>query len=487
MSCAALGSIFSKLCDSVSCVFGTFCNCSQNHVVVIGNATSPAAVELMKISQTQPDLMKALALFKNSVQQEEPSIEIKPGPLPKKKEERHIVTRAAVLQIANSSVQAIKHEKMSQEECLLRLTSAAALAGIKNIHSVYAKFKPVSPAAMEMMEHRVSQIQQYGSAAAFLWKQLKQVDLEDQDSLAYLVAKNLILVEQVPVLQKILKKKKGLASLTQDSFGQISKSVQDLFLAAARRFSPKFIDTLGFVSWGEGEKEISSEEISSHEDRGESSQAPELIGLFKELGLEAEKNGILEGDFPVGAKRAALLSFVCGFSDTPLMELSSQQIRILKERKGEVQKLSGAMVHLFFALKNTLDPVTLINRHFFSQDINKEIKKSIKSNHMFLEDIKKSDFLCELNPGSLLILYNASKLFEFKMISFFLKQYPVDFWKKSSQSFVATHLMETKESISPSYSGQKEQAIAEKIMDEEREKVFMKKDSKASPERRGVS
>lgn len=263
MTCNALGSIFKKMCDSCICRFGTFCNCSQNHVVIIENSNTPAAQMMLKISRECADLFGAIKQVQDMGHTDETSLPIRSVPPFRKASHRSLEARAAVLHGIAKSIKIISSATvdMQDNEAMVRLTTAANLAGIKNIEDVYRHSIPIRQTDLENLEDKARDIKSYGSVAAFLWKHLKEVCKKEKD-LNQLLTDGTIDLEQKEILKKIFKDKKNKNCLYKASFDEVDIQSQAIFLEAAHLSSKNMIKARGFIPWAEPLTEAEPSESS---------------------------------------------------------------------------------------------------------------------------------------------------------------------------------------------------------------------------------
>lgn len=486
MSCNALGSIFSRFCDSFSCVFGTLCNCSQNHVLIVGDVNSSAAQELVNMSQDHPDLNEAVKALGNRPRSDAKPVKMKSVSPSKQKDQQEINRKAAVLYVAQSSLQLIAHREMSGEEKMVRLTVAAALAGIRSLNDCYKQSASMSSKDLRSMKQKVSLVQNYGSSAAFLWKHLKEENCRNAESLKGLANRKKILAGQVSVLSKLFVDRREPSFLRRESFGAVDTKVQAIFLRAAQIFPKKEIARQGFVSWMEESKR--SPDVSSSSDHMEqaSSSHQEVRQLILDLGVTKGREADLENDCPVGVKRVELLCYLNGLEGVSLNDLNHEQILILRKNIHRLQELDGTIVHIFACLKVTLDPVLLKKNHFFTEEITQKIKKEMKKNTNFGPELKSAENLLKLTVPSLNVLYEIADQFSSSLIGQFSSQYLLSGWLSNVDAkSPALHLTAARQaSVSRDVSLRMDREAAERMMDEERARASQNTRSRNSPERK---
>jgi|GEM_PF-6934028 len=493
MSCNALGSIFSKLCDSSSCVFGTLCNCcTQSHVVVIGDRNDPIIKDIISISQNHNDLNQALQALR-ALEGDNSSIsslaKTRSITRAKKTDDKLPEVRAAILQIVGKALKKIGHEKMSPEECMMRFTTAASFVGIKDIRDVYNQFTPIDEVTLRKLESQVARMQKYGSLAAFLWKSLKEEKCKNEKALDILVKNKVILPKQAAILAKIFKIGKRASFFNKNSFSEVERSIQSIFLKAAESSPEKFIRKQGFISWCSIElTPPPSSEGFSESAESESSQQQEIKQIMRRLSTHGEDESDSESGSLLGVRRTELLCRVHGFKETSLHRLTELQAPVLNESIERLEELDGTIAHLFFSLKTSQETNYLVYRRDIPTYIAQEIEKEIDKSPEFIREIKEKENLIDLSVSSLWILYEiANRISSKTLIDKWSSKYSLQSWRdKASLKLPPSVLVNHQEASSSGETLLDEKQQTLKIMDEKREaleKFQRNTQSRNSPER----
>lgn len=218
---------------------------------------------MLEISKEHADLFEAIKKMPEENPINDLSLAMRSVPSFRSKTYPPLEIRATVLHTVTRSLNIISSStpSMQKNEAMVRLATAAHLAGIKNIQGLYKQSIPVKQYELERLEERAKEIKLYGSAAAFLWKRLKGSCKKEKD-LTILLHDGTIDLEQKEMLRKIFKDKKRKNCLYKASFEEVDVISQAIFLDAAHLLSKKTIKAKGFIPWTESFEEMEPSEPS---------------------------------------------------------------------------------------------------------------------------------------------------------------------------------------------------------------------------------
>jgi hypothetical protein len=207
------------------CFVGKLCDCSKT-TVILGQVT-PDNLERIRgaFQNADGDLMKALEAnaLPPIVQQRVVSMQTSDD-----EEQHELELLVGIVGLARNCLD--KEQVRSVEESASRIVALDALSQI-NLRERFRNKKPVTVKESKQILEKAEQIRSYGSAAAFLWDLVK--NLNDADSIRQRHFPN-----QMRIILPALESGNLMDQINQRNFGDLPPDVQAIFLDAAEK-SPR--------------------------------------------------------------------------------------------------------------------------------------------------------------------------------------------------------------------------------------------------------
>ena len=449
MSCAALGSLWTKFCDSCSCSFGKFCDCSKNNVVVVGNTDNPvgAAAIAAILGAPDRDLRRDVqALEERDAEAQQIRRRAVRMQTLDDVEDREKEVLTGIIDVAKTCLREFGGEEMSKDEKWARFFGAGLLSNLDVQGKYRNKGFLTERERLDLMKE-VETVCKYGSAAAFIWKLVKTESCKNGEDLEKLKRIGAITKKQFEILWDVFQRQGADAAIAADRFSVLDPALVPVFFRAANEYSSRSLAKIGFVAWQGLPRDMShsamnvlpSASQSGVDRRGPDDDAKdqgpsEAMRLFEELGGRGPKERVLQ----LGQLKAAVLCERLGIA-ADLAALSEREIASVRKAAPSLAKTEGAVCHVYYSLKSTKDPLTLKGRYGFSEAAVKRIKEEFSKNPHFFNEINLSQELAELSPAAIGSLWKIAEGFGEEFSAAMNRSYSAADWFDRAKGTPAYH------------------------------------------------
>ncbi len=449
MSCAALGSLWTKFCDSCSCSFGKLCDCSKNNVVVVAdpkNAAGAAAVAAILGTPDRDLRHDVQALQERDAEAQQIRRRAVHMQTLDDVEDREKEVLTGIIEVAKTCLGMLGGADMTEDEKWARFLGAGVLCKL-DLQDKYRKKGALTERERLDLMREVETVRKYGSAAAFIWKLIKTENCKNGEDLEKLKRIGAISKKQFEILWDVLQGHGADAAIAAQRFSVLEAALVPVFFQAARDYSSGALGRIGMVPWQGMPRDMShsamnvvaSASHSGADRRGPDDDAKEAgpsdaMRLFEELSGGGPKERAIQ----LGMLKAAVLCGRLGIADDPA-QLSERDIASVRKAAPAFEKVRGAVCHVYYSLKSTKDPLTLKGRYGFSEAAVKRIKEEFSKNPHFFNDINMSRELAELSPAVVASLWKIAEGFAEEFSAAMNRSYSSADWFDRAKGTPAYH------------------------------------------------
>lgn len=410
MSCAALGSLWTKFCDSCSCSFGKFCDCSKNNVVVVAdpkNAAGAAAVAAILGTPDRDLRHDVQALQERDAEAQQIQRRAVHMQTLDDVEDREKEVLTGIIEVAKTCLGMLGGADMTEDEKWGRFLGAGVLCKL-DLQDKYRKKGALTERERLDLMREVETVRKYGSSAAFIWKLIKSENCKNGEDLEKLKRIGAISKKQFEILWDVLQGQGADAAIAAQRFCVVDPALVPVFFRAAAEYSSGSLAKIGVVAWQGIPRDMSHSAMNvvstgSHSgvdrrgpDDDAKEQGPsEAMRLFEELGGGGPKERAIQ----LGFLKAAVLCLRLGIKTDPAL-LSERETASIRKEAPVFAKMQGALCHAYYSLRSTKDPLTLKGRYGFSEAAIKRIKEEFSKNPHFFNEINTSQELAGLSAAA---------------------------------------------------------------------------------------
>lgn len=412
MTCNILGSLWTQFCESCSCAFGKFCDCSKKNIIIIAQPT-PESMEMIRdlIESSNTDLKTAVeAIQKKAWSTSTILLRTKDDEIDHKEE-----ISLAILDVAFRFLEEVTDVPIiNRKEKWQRLLTAGHLSAI-DLEEKFKKNHPLNVQEAEILKEKVKYVRKFGSMAAFLWEMLKEEKVTSKRELQRVYRSRKINEKQREILSSLFKDYSELEILGKSTFSEVGLPARCAFLKAAEHSKKKEINDRKHTSWLGQQNQV---DVPTSWDK----VAQELK---KQDGSLAGKNG----DY-LCQLRLEVLCLLSGINPQKMVEgtLTPLEIKQVRSFFPELHKSDGAASFLFYALHKVQEVEELSQHEACNAQLMRRIYIEFKLHPDLFDRVQSARGMSDLSAIDIAVIFKLARWLDADKKRRFNQQYKVADW-----------------------------------------------------------